>query len=735
MNPSPLLSFLPALGLLAVLSAPAGAQSGSRSGGTADTMWLTDEPGNWFRSDATGTPFTTVRAGERVDFKIHDCCTNTRHTVTILIKPVGSQVDIDQDASQKGSLSAEFDLPGVYVLICKIHPYMTAVVGVLDAAGQVPDVPAASLPFIGHLGVPALPAGDVLAVLRTLAAGDADKLAKWQILAGGDQFLPPIPGVGEVWVNSQFEFVPGQADQGGTLKPGTITVVDPATWTVEREIDGLAADGLWNNPHNMWADFALRTVYNSNWFGKWVNKIDRASGRILGSVEVGEAPTHIITNAVPASPQLGWLSVPLSAEDGIAKLRDGAGGLQKMDEDPTGAGRNHPHGHWLTCGLSDRTVVPNVFQGLGVAGSVSVVDTESGRVMREFDYDPADPLASALLMPLAAGECHVGERSTAYVASVVSGMVTVIDVDRLELLQNIPVTLAPDGQSGLDLFHTLQVPIQCPVSPDERWCAVAVLSLTTVPRANTGAADHVALIDTRSNAVVKYIPTPAGTHGIHWGAKRGGGYYAYVTHQFSNVLSVIDPDPNGDGAGDDAAEVGRILLANGSAGAGVTDGTGGQGVKPLPMMHDGWIQRTVALSGSGQLSAEVEAWVALLTAAQRDPGHHEALALQVDPLFRGEDATATVTEAVPGETVWYLSSLAGRGAGPCPASLGGLCLDVLEPVRLQGSAVANGAGVAAFTARVPVSAPARPTFVQAVARRGAGGAVSVKSNAVTAPLL
>ena len=113
-------------------------------------------------------------------------------------------------------------------------------------------------------------------------------------------------------------------------------------------------------------------------------------------------------------------------------------------------------------------------------------------------------------------------------------------VDALELLANIPVTLAPDGATGLDLFHTLQVPIQTPVSPDERWVATAVLSLTTVPRANTGSADHVAIIDTRTNSVVAYIPTPAGTHGVNWGAKLGGGYYAYVTNQHANVLSVID---------------------------------------------------------------------------------------------------------------------------------------------------------------------------------------------------
>ena len=135
-------------------------------------------------------------------------------------------------------------------------------------------------------------------------------------------------------------------------------------------------------------------------------------------------------------------------------------------------------------------------------------------------------------------------------------------------------------------------------------------------------ADHVAIIDTTTDRVVAFVPTPAGTHGANWGAKRGGGYYAYVTNQHANVLTIIDPDPNGDGNGADAAAVGTILLANWSNGAGATDGTGGQGVKPLPMTHDGWIQPTVALSGTGKLSPEVEGWISLLTPAQKNPGDH-----------------------------------------------------------------------------------------------------------------
>src|ERR1044071_1314718 len=288
------------------------------SGGSVDTMNLTDEPGNWFKSELTGTPFTVIRAGERVDFEINNCCTSTKHTVTLLMKPTGSNLVMDQDQAQSGSLSVDFDLPGVYLFHCKVHPYMTAVVGVTDAAGNIPDVTSAMLPFIGHLGASSLPAETVLSVITTVAATDADKLAKWDIFDRAAQVRPRIAGVGEIWVDTQFERVSNQKDVNGALKPGTITVVDATTFKVEREINGKRAKGMWNNPHNMWANFTLDTVYNGNWFGQWINKISRESGLILNSATVGEAPTHIIT--IPTGPEAGTLTVPLSADDKMLKI-------------------------------------------------------------------------------------------------------------------------------------------------------------------------------------------------------------------------------------------------------------------------------------------------------------------------------------------------------------------------------------------------------------------------------
>ncbi|MBI2831382.1 MAG: hypothetical protein HYX79_03905 [Chloroflexi bacterium] len=594
------------------------------------TMFLTDEPGNWFKNDDTGTPVAFVNVGDRIQFD-RNTQTGTKHTVTLLIKPTGSNLEVDQDHAGNGKVEAGFDRPGVFLFICKVHPYMTGVVAVRDAQGNIPDVTAQELPFIGHLGAASLPAATVLSVLTTIAPDDDTKAAKWDIISPAEQVIPAVAGVGEVWIDTQFERVPGQVDSKGFAKPGTITVVNvdssATPFTVEREINGLAVrPGEWNNPHNMWTNTTLDTVYNTNWFGQTINKIDRASGSILNTIVTGQAPTHIVTIPNEASQQFGILTNPLSAENDIVKVRN-QGDLKVVDHFPTGEGRNHPHGHWITSDGS-RIVVPNVFKGLGVAGSISILDAENGAILREISHQTLG-LESALLAPIAAG---IQGNNKAYVSNAVSGQVSVIDLNTQQIIKNIPVTFKPNGQLGGSILDTLQVPIQPPASPDGRFVGVAVLSLTTVagnrPTGSpTSSPDHVAIIDTATDEVVAFLGTVAtagkgaGTHGANWGAKLGGGYYLHVANQFANFLTIIDPDPNGDLDGTDAAIVGRILLTSGSAGAGVTDGVGGQGIKPIPNMYNGWIQDTVGIfeTDPGRLSAEVQGWIAQLTPQQKNP--------------------------------------------------------------------------------------------------------------------
>ena len=111
-----------------------------------------------------------------------------------------------------------------------------------------------------------------------------------------------------------------------------------------------------------------------------------------------------------------------------------------------------------------------------------------------------------------------------------------------------------------------------------------------------------------------------------------------------------------------------------------------------------------------------------------DADEVRALVLE-DPHF--SDARVRVVR--PGESVRIYRSATGTGAGPCLPQLGGLCLDLLPPLRVLGDAVANAGGVATVTLSIPPAMPVgTPFHTQAVVRRGAGGADSVKSNTSSA---
>ena len=141
--------------------------------------------------------------------------------------------------------------------------------------------------------------------------------------------------------------------------------------------------------------------------------------------------------------------------------------------------------------------------------------------------------------------------------------------------------------------------------------------------ANTLTAT-ILVIDTATNRVVAMLPCDAGCHGVQFGAKKGGGYYAYVSSKFSNRMIVVDPDPNGVGHapdnGSNAVVAGSVLLTTANKSAGFhSDGTvtlypgmGGQGVLPVPVVYNGWVQHLP------------EEWKELLTYQQKHPfpGHH-----------------------------------------------------------------------------------------------------------------
>lgn len=136
------------------------------------------------------------------------------------------------------------------------------------------------------------------------------------------------------------------------------------------------------------------------------------------------------------------------------------------------------------------------------------------------------------------------------------------------------------------------LPIQTPVSPDGKF-VVSDNTLTAT----------ISVIDTSTDTLVAILPCSAGCHGVNFGAKKGGGYYAYVSIKFSNDLIVIDIDLT---SSTHLKEVGRVLLVDegdlnqdGKQNTFSDDsvalkdgyaGMGGQGVLPIPLAYNGWVQ-------------------------------------------------------------------------------------------------------------------------------------------------
>lgn len=107
------------------------------------------------------------------------------------------------------------------------------------------------------------------------------------------------------------------------------------------------------------------------------------------------------------------------------------------------------------------------------------------------------------------------------------------------------------------------------------------------------------------------------------------------------------------------------------------------------------------------------------------------LTLTVGEVHPGGTVRLTIGNADPGETVHIASSLGGVSVGPCPAALGGLCLNLGTQTVYSGSVIADVNGTTYTDLSVPDTLPqgARVAF-QLAAVRGAGGASSVKSSAV-----
>lgn len=105
------------------------------------------------------------------------------------------------------------------------------------------------------------------------------------------------------------------------------------------------------------------------------------------------------------------------------------------------------------------------------------------------------------------------------------------------------------------------------------------------------------------------------------------------------------------------------------------------------------------------------------------------LILTVDQVIPGDLTTVTVSGASSSETVYLARTLTGLGSGPCLGTLGGLCLDIADPVVEHSNFVTDAAGVGVFQQVVPESLPiGLDVWLQALVPRGQTGFSWVKSH-------
>jgi plastocyanin len=548
---------------------------------------------------------TTISLPVTVNFDISAPAAQSAHTITNLIWPEGAAgFPFDQPGAFVGSTTAQLTEPGLYAFVCKIHPYMLGAVVVDDPLTPGLDFGKKLRVNSRALNVPS--DADIVAQLvqkffNITSPGNWQKFSNteertWNptfppapILmydSNGNPQLVPIldayfknkfntpktlpaltqrpgtPGVGEVWIDTQME------KTAGKTKSGTATKVDVSSWKVDRKV--ALPEVNMNNPHNMWTDKDEKYIYQTEWFGNKLDVFERATGRFVRQIEVGPDPSHVMTRT-----DTDQLHVALNGGASVVELSPGATKIdRRIPVQGPGEKVANPHAHWMT-GDGKTMVTPNVN-----SYDSTIVDIASGSIRKEATGE----------LPIATGITPDGAK--AYEANFMGGTVSCISLKedackdggasvhnkQIDLWRNYDPVAGDRGSFG-------GLPIQLPVSPD----GTAVLVANTM-------TSNITVIDPKTDEIVKWLPCDSGCHGINFGAKRGGGYYAYVSSKFANTLSVVDVDPNGDGSPSDAAVVGKMVLDSVSTTA--TDdqvvdymGMGGMGVLAVPLVYNGWAQK------------------------------------------------------------------------------------------------------------------------------------------------
>lgn len=580
-----------------------------------------------------------ARPGDSVNFVMGDTDT-VHTITSLLWPTGAEHMPFDQNTAYRGGGIVELTEPGLYVFTCKVHPYMFGAVIVDDPETEIEFGDEGDLFGTEVLGKDSgdfilLDLGQTLTLVNGLEIPTASDLAlrlaktffvatapenwrdytettwnpsyppvpvKASVWIGDDNYAdvavanldvlleayfaegsvsnvlidPTVTGVGEVWVDAQFE------KTASKTKPGTATAVDVQDWTVSKKV--ALPEVNMNNPHNMWTSHDQTVIYQTEWFSNNLSTFDRESGALVSQIKVGAAPAHVMTRV-----DTGDIHVSLNGEIGVAEIFattspaevDRIIATQGYGEDPT-----HPHAHWMSSD-GQKMVTPNTFTH----------DT----TLYDFGTDSIKARESTGVLAIATG--MMPDDSYYVVANLLSSTISVIDLDTGLKVRDInllgdynPAILVGFNDDGgalgtnLGVLATTDVaalPIQTPISPDGKYIVTANTLTGNVIVTDVSDADP------DNWFIAANLECDPGCHGVQFGAKQDGGYLAYVSSKFANNLIVIDIDDTSD---THLEIVGRVLL-NPVGGMAVYDdtvtglaGMGGQGVMPIPNVYNGWVQ-------------------------------------------------------------------------------------------------------------------------------------------------
>ncbi len=675
-----------------VLPLAAGLLLGASQGVFADvTFTVSDTPGHWFDAgDAWdlkdnagnklgGRSLAVIAPGQAVHFIQNDAqkAMESYHTITNLVWPTAANGPVGpmgiEEAANKNDHHVTLTTPGLYVWVCKLHPYMLGAVIVDNSAttstaasdptnafngasfdlgdqngdlsllgadavallqgtpgkitvkdtsdvaarllraffivtnpGNWKDYRKANLPSPQNIYQPVYPnvpvhanGGPVSVDLKTYLLGkDYD---------GGvieAQHKPSQNGIGEVWVDTAYELTGGKPEQF----PGTMTVVSATSWDVKRKI--ALPEQKMNNGHNFWTSHDQNEIYQTEWHGNSVYVINRQNGKLIQEIDLVNGPevqdpkfngqtchdpAHAMTRVDTQQLHVGC---------------NGDNAVVEFDRDPTtgrlsisrfipmsqGGSQTQPHAHWM--GFDGKSMItPN-----SNTGDSTLFSFTADTILRK-ETTGGLPIATGMMPDSSINYVsnYLGDTISVMcgqyppVSGPYAGCVPGTNLKNINLLKGynpgdgtngglIPGGVAKGPYGGFS--------VQTPVSPDGKFVIQGNTFSGTITIIRTAKDNNDS--STRDE-IVRSIPCDPGCHGVNFGAKKGGGYYAYVTSKFANRLIVLDYDPNNDGNANDAVIAGAVVLAKDNVPKDDqiigNRGMGAQGVMAVPNIYNGWVQQ------------------------------------------------------------------------------------------------------------------------------------------------